>query len=176
MAKVMEILRKDHRNMRRLLDILEGQLEIIRAENIPDGELLDEVVNYCLTYPDLYHHPKEDQVYRRLIRQGVSSDQIGDMETAHLELKGLTIRLARALKEAHQKKRYDKVLASLIESFVDGYRLHIESEELTFFPLAEERLSESDWREIDALLTRLNDPLFGDAKNGSFRHLSDILM
>jgi hemerythrin-like domain-containing protein len=64
---------------------------------------------------------------------------------------------AQSAEPAHRK-----ILASLIESFVKSYRLHLEAEDKIFFPLAEEMLEPADWAAIDAEMARMPDPLFGD--------------
>ena len=50
MAEIMNILRADHRTMARLLDNLESQIAPLCGEAVPNYELLNEAVNYCLTY------------------------------------------------------------------------------------------------------------------------------
>jgi len=177
MAEIMNILRADHRTMARLLDNLESQIAPLCGEAVPNYDLLNEAVNYCLTYPDLYHHPKEDQVYRRLIEKGVSPDQLGDLETAHQDLSGLTHRLAQKLKSAQSAEPvHRKILASLIESFVKSYRLHLEAEDKVFFPLAEEKLEPADWAAIDAEMARMPDPLFGDRAPLDYPSLYPVML
>ncbi len=66
MSAIMESLRKDHDNMRLLLDLLESQTEVFRRGEKPDYDLLRLTVEYCLGYPDHYHHPKEDEIHHRL--------------------------------------------------------------------------------------------------------------
>jgi hemerythrin-like domain-containing protein len=172
----METLREDHRNMTRLLAVMEGQIESIRSDEEPDYMLLTEAANYCLTYPDLYHHPKEDQVYRRLVEKGVSPDQVGDMENEHQDLKGLIHRLAVTLDSARKTgDLHRETLASLIESFVQTYRLHMDAEDRIFFPLAEELLEAADWEAIDAEMSRMTDPLFGDRSVIEYHGLSRAL-
>lgn len=163
MAEIMDVLREDHRTMTRLLDKLEEQIAPLGGAAEPDFDLLNEAVSYCLTYPDLYHHPKEDQVYRRLVEKGVSPDQVGDLEAAHKDLSGLTHRLARMLKTgADTDRAHRNKLAGLLESFVKSYRLHLEAEDKIFFPLAEGKLTPVDWAALDAEMARRPDPLFGD--------------
>lgn len=176
MARVMEVLREDHRNMKRLLMILEGQVKILRDEGLPDYGLLSELVSYCLTYPDLYHHPKEDQIYRRLVRRGASKEQLGDMEGAHEELAALTRRLAEALDPPPEPSASGRrTFASQLESYIRSYRSHIEAEDLIFFPLAEAMLQPDDWKAVDALMKRMDDPIFGDTAGPEFRRLSSVL-
>ena len=63
---ILRTLREDHRNMGRLLDVLESQIEVFRRGDKPDYEILTETVDYCLNYPERFHHPLEDQIFRRI--------------------------------------------------------------------------------------------------------------
>ena len=64
MAEVVRQLRQEHTSMARLLDVLERQIAVFRQGGDPDYDLIEAVVEYCLTYPDQCHHPKEDLVFR----------------------------------------------------------------------------------------------------------------
>ena len=177
MVQVMLDLRKDHRKMGLLLDILEQQIAPLRDGEEPDYEVMREIMTYCVNYPDRFHHPKEDIVYRRLIELGASASQVGDMEVAHQELRGLTQRLYDATEEGHKSGSANReVLTSLLESFVDSYRLHIDAEETVFFPLAEDLLSPEDWSAIRAEVAEMKDPLFGDRPPTDKRGLSPALL
>lgn len=177
MAKIMENLRKDHSNMLLLLDILGNQIEPLRADETPDYAVLTEILSYCLTYPDLYHHPMEDRIYNRLVESGASPEQTGDMVTAHEELGGMTRRLHDMLDAARLGKTVNKtVLASLAESFVESYKRHIDAEEKVFFPLAEAQLAAADWDSIDSELSRMSDPLFAENARRDYPILSHALL
>lgn len=173
MAEILERLREDHRNMRRLLKLFEGQVATLRNGEAADLDLMTQAIDYCLTYPDLYHHPKEDQLYRRLVEKGISQYQVSDMEKAHEDLAGLTRRLAAALDEVVKAPDRDREeVAELAQSFLDGYRLHMEAEDMTFFPLAEERFEAADWQAIEQELARMNDPLFSERSAEAYRRLN----
>lgn len=178
---VMDELREDHRNMERLLDVLESQMEIFRRGEAPDYEVLTQTIEYCLNYPDRYHHPKEDLLYRCLADKGTHHLQdVGDLVAAHGELTSLTQRMAAAvdsiLRESEVERR---AVVNVTEAFIRAYRQHIAAEDRAFFPLAERLLDEEDWREIETAAKRCEaDPLFGDttATIESYRRLRATLL
>lgn len=177
MVDVMAGLRKDHRVMSVLLDVLETETEPLRGQGEPNYPLLYEIVNYCVSYPDIYHHPKEDIVYRRLVANGANADQVGDMEAAHQELSGITHRLHDELTAAYKTGEANRpVLLSQLESFINAYRLHIDAEEKVFFPLGEELLTPDDWSEISDEVAQLKDPLYGESVQSEYVGLNDILL
>lgn len=176
MANIMESLREDHSNMLHLFDLLEEQCEALKGDADADYGILHEAINYCLTYPDLYHHPKEDRIYQKMLEHGASPEQIGDMEAAHHDLAGLTRRMAAAVDvDADERESNREALAELAQRFIDSYRLHIDAEEKVFFPLAEKLLGPADWDAIEASMKRVNDPLFGERPTSDYQRLKGNL-
>ena len=101
--KAIEQLKLDHRNMARLLDLVQSELESMRAGEPPDFDLLHSVMEYALHYPDICHHPKEDAIYRRLVRRDPSTEaRVGDLAKEHAHLSELTRKLAAALHNVAQ--------------------------------------------------------------------------
>ena len=178
MSKVVRALRREHEDIARLLDALERQLDIFDQGGTPDYDIVQGVIDYCLAYPDLTHHPKEDLVLERLRqRDPQAAAAIGELQPEHEALAELTRRFAGAvdsvLKEAEVSR---EAVHGLAREFLDFYRRHIAMEEGQFFPAALEALSEQDWQEIEAQLGEREDPLFGGQPEGRFARLRrDIL-
>ncbi len=176
--KAIEQLKLDHRNMARLLDLVQSELESMRAGEPPDFDLLHSVMEYALHYPDICHHPKEDVIYRRLVRRDQSAEQrVGDLMKEHAHLAELTRKLAAALHNVAQDVEVPRAwLENLVEEYIGSNRRHIAAEEQRFFPLALVTLSDEDWQEIDASAVSKDDPLFGGRLAGQYRGLYDRIM
>lgn len=174
----IEQLKLDHRNMTRLLDLIQAELESMRAGEPPDFDLLHSVMEYALHYPDICHHPKEDVIYRRLVRRDASAEaRVGDLIKDHVHLSELTRKLAAALHNvSHDVEVPREWLERLVEEYISSHRHHIAAEERTFFPLAMVTLTDDDWEEIDTSFTMKDDPLFGGHLAGEFRGLYDRIM
>ncbi len=178
MSKVVRALRREHADIARLLDALERELDIFDQGGTPDYDIVQGVIDYCLAYPDLYHHPKEDLVLERLRqRDPEAAAAIGELQPEHEALAELTRRFADAvdsvLKEAEVSR---EAVHELAREFLDFYRRHIAMEEGQFFPAALKALSEQDWQEIEAQLGEREDPLFGGQPDQRFERLrQDIL-
>jgi hemerythrin-like domain-containing protein len=178
MSKVVRALRREHADIARLLDALERELDVFDQGGTPDYDIVQGVIDYCLAYPDLYHHPKEDLVLDRLRqRDPQAAAAIGELQPEHEALAELTRRFADAvdsvLKEAEVSR---EAVHELAREFLDFYRRHIAMEEGQFFPAALEALSEQDWQEIEAQLGEREDPLFGGQPDQRFERLrQDIL-
>lgn len=174
MTEVMRLLREEHANLEKLLDVLDRQMAHFDQGDRPDYDVIGGIVEYCLDFPDQCHHPKEDLVFRKLrARDPAAADAVGDLEAEHAELAKLTKRFAdavdRVLMEAELPRDWIRALA---EEFVGAYRRHIDMEERVFFPAAERALSPKDWADIDARVTARDDPLFGKETQERFRSLS----
>ncbi len=63
---VIESLRQEHRNIEKLLLVLERELSVFARGERPDYEVVHAVIAYFQVYPDAYHHPPEDVVFEKL--------------------------------------------------------------------------------------------------------------
>lgn len=178
MSKVVRALRREHADMARLLAALERQLDVFDQGGAPDYDIVQGVIAYCLDYPDLYHHPKEDLVLARLhARDPEAAEAAGELLRDHEALAALTHRFAEAvgnvLKEAEVSRQ---AVRDLAREFLESYRKHIAMEESRFLPAALAALDEADWQAIEAELGERPDPLFGSPPDRRFERLRrDIL-
>ena len=62
-AELLAELRQDHRNMAILLGLLRDETDRIDHDELPDFELLHDIMRYMTVYSDAMHHPKEDLIY-----------------------------------------------------------------------------------------------------------------
>ncbi len=150
--------------MAKLLDLLEAQLAIYREGGIPDFDLMREMMDYTTSYPDRYHHPKEDPIFEKIREKGVAgTDLANDLLEEHRKGEERSKRFADplgnlALEAEIPRRRFEE----LAREYLAFNRAHMEKEEETFLPLAEKLLSDEDWAEIDARLAASEDPLFGE--------------
>ena len=84
MSEVIRVLRREHANMASLVKTLEWQVREFEAGRRPDYDIIRSSLDYFLSFPDLYHHPKEDLVYGRLVeRDPQTAERIGDLRREH---------------------------------------------------------------------------------------------
>ncbi len=176
--RTIEQLQLDHRNMTRLLRLLRSELEASRAGDTLDFDLLGSVMEYTLHYPDLFHHPKEDQVYRRMqARDAAAAARVGDLLQDHAHIADLTRQFAAALhNRANDVEMPRRWFEKLMETYIAANERHIAEEERIFFPQAMVTLTDADWIELDAQTTGASDPLFGGKLLGEYRRLHDRIM
>ena len=167
MVDVVNSLLQDHANMARLLDAIEQELAAFDRGERPDYDIIQGALEYCLNYPDLYHHPKEDLVWDRLQeRDAATAAALGDLRSEHKTLAELTRRFAAAVHAVlHDLEVPRGSFDHAAREFLGRYRHHMAVEEERFFPAAVGKLTADDWAEIETEMTERNDPRF-DAQSG----------
>jgi hemerythrin-like domain-containing protein len=63
---VIEILRQEHRDIEKLLLVLERELGVFTRGEHPDYEVIHAAIAHFQVYPDACHHPLEDVVFEKL--------------------------------------------------------------------------------------------------------------
>ena len=175
---VIDALYQDHANLAKLLDALERQLAVFDQGETPDYDIIQGVIDYCLNYPDRYHHPKEDLVLERLqALDPVAAAAIGDLAAEHEDLASLTRRFADAVHAILQDIEVPRgPFEDAARRFLEAYREHMDKEEQAFLPAARRSLSEADFADIEARLSSREGPLFGAGGEERFAALrQDIL-
>jgi hemerythrin-like domain-containing protein len=160
MSDGLEGLYADHANMKALLRLLESELIRYRENGKADFELLQSMMDDVILFQNLFHHPKEDLVFARLmVRHQASAEAVLSVFTEHAKLAVVTHRFAMALRAvgagAELPRGWFEELWSDYVSFVRG---HMEAEEKDLFPRAADRLTNLDWQEVDALVEKLKGP------------------
>ena len=175
---IIERLSQEHRNIEKLLAILERELQAFDRGDRPDYKVISAVISYFELYPEVYHHPQEDLVFAKLkIRDPAAAAKVGNLAREHERGAERLRRVAHAV---------DSVLASreilrqnvdtTVRDFIEHERRHIMMEDRDFFPAALKALEPQDWTEIASALTNPEDPLFSEAAEETFDALRACIL
>ena len=178
MSNIIQILLEEHRNIDKLLLVLEHELEVFDRSEEPDYEILRAVIEYFQDYPENCHHPKEDVVFEKLkLRDPAAAERIGDVEAEHkIETQRLR-RLVEAVEEILAGREFlRQTFHDVVFEFIKHQRQHMDKEERLLFPAAVQRLRPEDWAAIDARLEDRKDPLFNGAVETKFQALQRTIM
>lgn len=173
MHKLLLQLNLDHRNLARLLEVLEKQLDDFHAGQEHDIDLMCELVEYINCYEDQVHHPTEDLLFVRFkARTQEKRVAVETLEEQHVLLAEMT----RQFRASLQGMMYGEVLLrheveAQGRAMLKVLRQHMDLEEGEVFPLIDERLLEEDWIAVEKAAPRFNDPLFGALDLARFRNL-----
>lgn len=178
MSNIIQILLEEHRNIDKLLLVLENELEVFDRSEVPDYEILQAVLQYFEDYPEKFHHPKEDMVFEKLkMRDPAAAERIGDVEAEHeLETSRLR-RLVEAVEEILAGREFlRQAFHDVVSDFIKHQRQHMDKEERLLFPAAVQRLRPEDWADIDARLNDRKDPLFNGVVETKFQALQRTIL
>ena len=178
MSRLVEILLEEHRNIEKLLHVLEQELDVFDRTESPDYEILRTIVEYFQDYPESYHHPKEDIVFEKLkLRDPSAVTRIGDVEAEHqLETQRLR-RFAQAINDILTGREYPRQgFHNVVRDFIDHQRQHMHKEEQLLYPAVIKGLRAEDWVEIDARLNNKKDPLFDRVAEKKFDALRQTIL
>ena len=178
MPKILDQLRDDHKNMARLYDLIGRELKVFKTGELPDYELVKKIVDYCLDYPDKFHHPKEDLVYRKLkARHPAAAEVVGALDDEHAKLASLTQRLSAALGNVLEDEQLPRDwFLDVANDFLVFSRRHMQMEEVLFFPAARKHLTPADWAEIAAAAEKRIEAASGTGRPAAFRADYDEIM
>jgi len=167
---IIERLSQEHRNIERLLAILERELEVFDRGDRPDYEVIRAIISYFEVYPEVYHHPQEDQVFAKLrTRDPVAAAKVGDLAREHHKGAERVRRVARAVENVladAEVLRQD--VDAVVRDFIVHERYHMMMEDRDFFPAALKALKPEDWTEIASAVIGHKDPLFSDVTEERF--------
>jgi hemerythrin-like domain-containing protein len=178
MSNIIQILLEEHRNIDKLLLVLENELKVFDRSEVPDYEILQAVLQYFEDYPENFHHPKEDMVFEKLkMRDPAAAERIGDVEAEHeLETSRLR-RLIDAVEEILAGREFlRQAFHDVVSDFIKHQRQHMDMEERLLFPAAVQRLRPEDWADIDARLNDRKDPLFNGVVETKFQALQRTIL
>ena len=173
LTRLLDELREDHRNLARLLDLLEDECKDVPDDGEPDMDLLHDIMHYMTVYPDAIHHPREDLVYAAMrehcedLAEGLENVPTDHREIAEL---GATLRndIDAIISGAAVTRQH--LLEDLV-NYVGHLRRHIEWEETDLFPRADSLAKENETAEIDVSQHLGEDPVFGATTARSFSNL-----
>ena len=173
--EIMVSLNNEHRHIASLLDALAEQSDNLLPGRTPDYTLMRDIARYMASFPDEYHHPREDLLFGRLRSRDPGTDAIvSALEEGHEEI----YRRSRELRNALDGVRPDgsdadkRTLKYLCDRYIGFYWDHINTEEGQVFPLAMAKLRQEDWLAVNSESRQVDDPLFGERVRKEYLRLA----
>jgi len=167
----VSIWHTEHMYFKRLLDLLDQQVEVFEAGQRPNYDLMLDIIAYLREYSDAFHHPREDVAFERLERH-------------HPELKPTLAKLRQEHRViANAGERLFQLLTAILEdslvpraevesaaaTYLVYYGRHIDREESDVLAHASRSLTAEDWEAVRAAVPAAADPLFNGNGNSPQR-------
>lgn len=174
MPKAADRLQRQHQHISRLLTVVERQLGALARGRAPDYQLMRDVFEYLADYPDRYHHPYEDFVFARLVKQRPEeTERVRSLADQHALLVAYGRQVQGPLTDLlHGSVIPRSELLALGRAYVDEYRDHLRHE-LEALAAATRHLTPADWIQIDTAFYWQPDPLFGQHVEARYQLLAD---
>ena len=152
---------------------MDEQLALLKKNELVDLEGLLGAVRYMKEYPDYVHHPQEDVIFNYyLSKHDTKKSTIHSLLNEHQTMPPLTDKLSIMLQNAIfsvPQKREE--LCAYLEEYIDTQKKHMDFEEATIYPILRESLTDNDWNQVEDKLKQVDDPLFGNQVETSFKEL-----
>lgn len=161
----IQILKDEHSAIAAVLYTLRYLVKQMReAGNAPNFPLLRAILDYIVSYPDRWHHPKEDDfLFAAVKRQTKEADAlIADLEQEHKTGYQMIENLKQLLLGfQNNQPGAGEAFFKQAERYVQFEWEHMRKEEDELVPIAKHTLSSADWIEINSAFHENDNPLFG---------------
>ncbi|NMG37298.1 hypothetical protein GRF61_22830 [Azoarcus sp. TTM-91] len=162
--EAIQIIKDEHLAISAVLYSLRYLVKEMRKGSAPNFPLLKAILDYIVSYPDRWHHPKEDKyLFAAVRRRTREADKLIErLEREHSlgypmveELKRDLIAFQNGDPEARER------FYATADRYAELEWEHLHTEEEVFMPIAERVLTAEDWAEIHTAFRENDNPLFG---------------
>ena len=172
---MMKALRAEHRHIAGVMELFADQLRAIDNGQLVDTHVVYEIMDYMVSWPDRYHHPREDLIYGRVAE--VDKSAADDVDTLQRDHDASARRGREVLTEIERWREGEVAGSAVVEAgraYIDHLYEHMNLEEKLVFPQIESVLTTEDWRELaeEDQLRPVSDPVFGPRVQRQYRNLA----
>lgn len=163
----LNILYKDHDNLRRILYLFEQQIIDIYRGKSDSVFMLQRILAYIQDYPERVHHPAEDAVFAVILNNRAIDEKLREnyrtLMKDHSEIEGLTRIAIQATESMHAPYRQDTGnIGDKLCTLINRQRSHLLYEEVNIYPFIAEYINNEDWEQIAGMVPDYEDPIFDD--------------
>lgn len=165
--------REEHAYFQKLLDALHVEVDVFYAGDSPNYQLMLDIITYLREYSDQYHHPREDEAFRRLARRAPDRQlPLARLIQEHQVIAHAGEKLRNLLEEAASDAMVSRTeIEVAAATYLVYYGNHIAKEEEEVLPRAAKELTEEDWKAVKDAAPAGHDPLFGRNPEARFKAL-----
>lgn len=178
MANLLAQWHEEHVRFGRLLDLLEGQVGVLRTGGQPEYQVMRDILYYLRHFADSFHHPREDVAFTRLAER--------DDSVRLLVSRLVQEHQAIAIAGDELMRRLDDIVAGTVieraaveaaaANYFTYYRHHLATEEAEILPRAADSLTPEDWAAVAAAVPDRPDPLFGADFEARYEELRRLVV
>lgn len=157
---MLDQLLSRHEDIRAILDMLEQQVEALGQEGTADLGAMKDGFYYITQYLGPGHNNKERVIYRNVAaRKRGAARLVNELIQQHEELR----RCSEELLESVEDMTEDVLVAraefdARAHRYIELQRRHVAREENELLPLADQLLTDDDWKQIEQTLRQQQWP------------------
>ena len=172
---LLRALYAEHRHIATVMRLFSEHLDAIEAGELVDTHVVYEIMDYMVTWPDRFHHPREDLIYGRVAElDAAAGDSVDSLQRDHDYMAKAGQEVLRNIQLWRDGELTGGMLVNGGRAYVQHMYEHMNSEEKLVFPQIEGVLSAADWAELerDDRLRPVADPVFGQRVQREFRNMA----
>lgn len=174
-APMLAALRAEHRHLASVLALLSDHLNAIERSELVNTRVVYEVLDYMVTWPDRFHHPREDIIFAYAAEvDGRLAEDRKRLEADHDAMAKAGKDLLHRIERWRRGQENGAEIVRLGREYVQSHYRHMTFEERDVFPAIDAVLTREDWRELaaDDQLRPVRDPVFGRRVQREFRNMA----
>jgi hemerythrin-like domain-containing protein len=175
-SSLITAINEEHRTIAKLLHLIDRQVMLFAESASPDLDLLHLIMDYTQSFPDLYHHPKEDAIFSKLKeREPAMAAQVDTLLEDHRNMHQVSRKFANLVEQLIEDATMprDAFIKAAVD-YVDFQRNHMMREVGDVLPAALRVLTAEDWAELEAAVDHGEDPIAGGKEH--YQRLGELLL
>ncbi len=143
---------EEHMYFRRLLRLLQHEVDVFHLAEEPNYRLMRDIVAYLRDWADACHHPREDEAFRRLAaRRPDLNLPVARLRQEHRVIAHSGVALLELLDAVAAGDIVARIeVEAAAATYLHYYSSHIATEEVEIVPLAAQTLRPEDWIAVRA--------------------------
>lgn len=173
MEPVLDKLHEDHKNFAKLLIYLEQQLLQLEDCKKCDLSATHDAIRYMKEYADYAHHPLENIVFKYFLNNySDAHDELIGLLHEHEDMPVLTDKLLEMIEMVLSDMPQERdILCNNLKKYISVQKEHMNREEAEVYPIINATLGKHDWEKMNSELINIDDPIFGDKVENSYKRL-----
>lgn len=177
--KPTEILKEEHKEIRRMLKILGKISEKLRSGEKIERNVLEKILEFIKIFADKCHHGKEeDLLFPAMEEAGIPREggPIGVMLYEHNVGRNAVKGMTEGIEEFYQgNENARKKITENAEIYIELLDSHIYKEDNILYPMADMHLSEEQQKELLEKFEEVEKNIVGEGKHHEFLELLENL-
>lgn len=173
MPNPVQAWHEEHAYFKRMLALLRREMDVFATGHTPNYALMLDILEYLRDWADRYHHPREDEVFRRLVRLAPDRElPVARLRQEHRVIAHAGETLRRLLEEAAADAMVPRAEVEVAAAtYLVYYGNHIATEDEDLIPLADRLLGPQDWVAAKDAVAGAADPVRSAQAGARFAEL-----